>query len=158
MRKRGHRKPQYVFNDPLSIFKRVAVKKRNTMMLRYLSALESIATGSNPTVEELKDLSDVMNICETLAVSMGRMDRKEVCPIISNAASAIADASERYREGKTIRMDGHGLEAMRTLIDIYRQCIERLSEMEMTMATEITNRRLEKYRKRQRLGVTVIQL
>jgi len=158
MRKRGHRKPQFVFNDPLSIFRPVAVKTRNAVMLRYLSALESIATGSNPTMEELKDLSDVVNVCETLAGSMGRMDRKEVGPIINDSVSAIVDAAERYRAGKTIRMDGHGLEAIRTLLDIYRQCLERLSEQEMTMATDITCRRLEQYRKRQRMDATVVQL
>ena len=158
MRKRGHRKQQTVFNDPLAIFRPVPEKTRNAVMLRYLSALESIATGANPTVEELKDLSDVVNVCETLTESMRRMDRKEIGPVMTESVSAIVAAAERHQAGKSIRMDGSGLEAIRTLLDVYGQCLERLSEQEMTMATEITCRRLEQYRRRQRLGATVVQL
>jgi hypothetical protein len=158
MRKRGKRKPRVVFNDPLAIFRPLAKEKRDAVMTRYLSALESVATGSAPTVEELKDLSDVINVCETLVQSMGRMDGKEVGPLVEEGVEAIVEAAGRYRAGKAIRMSGKGLEAVRVLIDIYGQCLERLSEQEMTMATEITCRRLEQIQRQRRPSADVIQL
>lgn len=156
---RGRRSQRrVVFNDPLSIFRTVAEKTRRSVMLRYLSALESIATGSSPSVEDLRDISDVINVCETLVESMGRMDRREVSPLIENAVAAVVGAAERYRSGKAIRMDGIGLESVRTLVDIYGQCLERLSEHEMTMATEMTSRRLEAIQRQRRPGADVVKL
>lgn len=146
------------FNNPLALFAPVPKAKRDAVMTRYLSALESVATGSAPNIEELRDLSDVVNLCETLTASMGRMDSAEVMPLVEDGVEAIVEAAGRYRAGKPIRMTGKGLESTRVLLDIYRQCLERLSEQEMTMATNITVRRLEQIQRQKRPSAEVIQL
>jgi ABC-type phosphate transport system auxiliary subunit len=135
-------RPRPVMTDPLSLLRPASPAQRNAVILRFLTALESMAKGDHPGEAEWRDLSDAINTVETLAVTLNKLQRSEVMPIVNAAIEGMVLASRRFKSGHGMRLDAAGLEALRTVVDIYRQCCEGLTEREMCMAQAITQRRV----------------
>ena len=142
MSRRPRRRSRPVLTDPLSLLRPVAVAERERVMARFRSSLETMARGSSPTEEEWRDLSDVCNTLETLTLIQRKLAIDEVMPSVRSAVDAMVAAAKRYREGKGLRLDGPGLEAMREVLAIYEQCLEGFTEREMALAQQETQRRI----------------
>ena len=126
------------------------------MMIRYLSAVEAMGKGS-AGVEEMRDLADVVNFVETLTVSMKRMEKDEVMPIVQAATSGLVQATESAVSGR-YQLTGWALEAVEVLVDIYRQGLERLSAHEMVMAQNITARRVAELQRQRKPNARLIKV
>ena len=140
MRKRSRYRPKPVISDPLSLLRPADPQRAGQVLLRFLTALDAIAAGQHPGEAEWRDLSDAVNTVETLAIHQRKLDAVEVMPLVRDASSAMVAASERFREGLGMRLDGPGLQAMRAVVDVYRQCLEGLTEREMAQAQAETQR------------------
>lgn len=141
-RKRSTYRPRSVISDPLSLLRPATQQQRGAVMLRFLSALESVARGEHPGEDEWRDLADAVNTIETLTLSMRKLDAAEVMPIVNAAIAAMVGAARRFKAGQGMRLDAPGLQALRDVVDVYRQCLEGLTEREMSMAQAETQRRM----------------
>lgn len=136
------RRPRPVAANPFSIFRKASKAQSDRVMTRFLTALEAIARGEHPGEAEWRDLSDAINTIETLAIVQRKLDREEIMPMVNEAIAAMVGASERFKAGHGMRLDGAGLKAMRTVLDVYHQCLDGLTEHEMAQAQAETERRM----------------
>jgi hypothetical protein len=142
MSARKRYRPRPVMTDPLSLLRPADPARRNAVILRFLTALDDMARGNHPGEAEWRDLSDAVNTVETLTLTLGKLAHAEVMPIVNQAIAGMVGAANRFKAGQGMRLDAAGLEALRTVIDIYRQCCEGLTEREMCMAQAETQRRV----------------
>lgn len=143
MRKRSKYRPRAVLTDPLLLLRPAPKADADAVMLRFLTALETVAGGSHPGEAEWRDLADAINTVETLALTMHRLVPQEVMPTVNAAIAAMVGAANRYRAGGGMRVDGPGLVALRDVVGIYGQCLEELTGREMAMARAETIRRMQ---------------
>ena len=141
-RKRSSHRPRYLLASPWAITTPAPKAKTDRVMLRFLTALDAMARGEHPGEQEWRDLSDAVNTVETLAIVLRKLDSTEVMPLVNAAISAMAGAANRFKAGQGMRLDGAGLQALRDVVDVYRQCLECLSEHDMTKAQAETERRM----------------
>lgn len=142
MRKRSRYRPRMVLTDPLSLLRPASKEQRDSVMLKFLTALHELSNGQDPGVEEWRSLSDCVNSVETLATRLEKLDAAEVMPIVNAAIAGMVAASNRFKAGKGMRLDAAGLDALRDVVDIYGQCLESLTEREMALAQQETQRRV----------------
>jgi hypothetical protein len=141
-RKRKAYRPRPVITDPLSLLRPADPARRGAVLLRFLTALDTLARGEHPGEAEWRDLSDAINTVETLALTLHKLDPHEVMPRVNAAIAALVGAAKRYRAGQGMRLDAPGLQALRAVIDVYGQCLEALTEREMALAQAETQRRV----------------
>jgi hypothetical protein len=144
----GKRKKRYVpravMSDPFAAFQPVDKERRDNQMLKFRTALESVARGSAPDEEDWRLLADAINVLETLIA-------QELLTAKSNeyldaATAAMVEAGEGWRNGRGMRFTGAGLQSLRVVIDLYEQCLEQLTERQMDQARRETERRLRAIR------------
>lgn len=91
---------------------------------RELSALESMAKGT-ATIQDWRDLTDMLNIAETMALSgIG----PEALPVCEQVQDALQDAAQRFEATGRMGMPGLGLQALRDMYeyaDLQRSSISR---------------------------------
>lgn len=107
----------------------VTAEDRTRLMATLRSALDSIAKGSAPTIDDWQTLADAVNCTEAM-IRRGNIDPAEGMPIALAAMRAMTDASRRYKAGQGMRLDGPGLKALQDLLDVYEQTLETFSERE----------------------------
>ena len=142
MRKRSRHKPKLVLTNPLSLLWPASKAQRDSVMLKFLTALHELSNGRHPGEEEWKTLSDAINTVEILATVFEKLDYKEVMPTVNAAIAGMVAASTRFKAGKGMRLDASGLKALRKVVSIYGQCLEALTEREMALAQQETQRRV----------------
>ena len=137
-------------------------------------ALQSITTSPEPSTNDWRLLSDCVNMLETLVTrgpwldrvkkADGTRDKIEVADssgLLDDAVRALADAGRRHlKEGKPIRLDGQGLQAIRYALEDYETCLNTLSARTMIAAHRLTEKRLQEILagKRQPHDIEVIDL
>jgi hypothetical protein len=108
-----------------------------TMMYQGLHAME-IAPA--PTTDDWRVVSDAINLMETLVVEM------KVCEdssgLLMDAITALALAGKRNRAGGTIRMDGAGIQAVRSILSDYAELLNVLPARTMYRCHRLTEKRL----------------
>ena len=142
MRKRSKYRPRSVITDPLSLMRPADPERKRSVMARFDSALLAIACGRHPGVAEWRDLSDAINTVETMALGMGKLVPAEVMPHVTQAIEGMVHASRRFKDGQGMRLDAQGLKALRSVLDIYQQCLDGFTEHEMAQAQAETQRRV----------------
>lgn len=157
MKRRKYR-PKPIMADPLSLLRPAPKAERDRVMLAFLTALEAMARGDHPGEEEWRSLSDCVNSVETLCLTMGKLVAAEVMPLVNNAIAGMVMAANRYKAGQGMRLDGQGLHALRQVIDVYGQCLESLTEREMSEAQRITQRRVNELLRARETNHEVIAL
>lgn len=132
------RKPVLVHRNPLARLQPLPKAVRERFVLRAYTALESLTSGSQANdVEAWRDLADVCNVTETLAVYLRQLDiQATVYTQALNESMKLAQA--RYKAGQSLRLDGRGIEAARAVIAIYEQCLEQLAERRVEEAFQRT--------------------
>ncbi len=117
----------------------ITQEQRALVMARFGSSLLTIENGSHPGEAEWRDLSDVVNLVETLCLRMQQLlVVDEVMPDVRTATSAMVAAAHRWREGKGMRLSGEGLKALRSLLSAYDQCLAGLSAADLMHALRLT--------------------
>jgi hypothetical protein len=81
-----------------------------------------------------------VNMVETLVVEM------KVCQDESNllmdAITALANAGRRSKEGKALRLDGEGIQAVRAIMSDYAELVEVLPARVMIRCHRLTEKRI----------------
>ena len=150
MRKRSAYRPKPVLLNPLAAMQPAPKAQRDAVMLRFTTALQEIASGRHPGEAEWRDLSDAINTVETLALHLRKLEPSEVMPTVN--------AAKRFQAGQGMRVDGPGLEALRDVLAIYEQCMEGLTEREMSQAQAETQRRVNALLRSKKPSAEVIAL
>ena len=132
------RHPVTVHRNPLARLMPVPKPVRDRLTLRAYSALESLTAGAaGNDVEAWRDLADVVNVTETLAVHLRQLDLQAT--VFTQAANdSMKAAQARYKAGMSLRLDGQGIEAARAVLSIYEQCLEQLTERRVEEAMQRT--------------------
>ncbi len=141
-RKRRSYRPRAVLTDPLSLLRPASKAQAADVLLTFHTALGLMVRGENPSPEEWRHLSDVINTVETLTTTLRKLNPAEVMPTVNAAIAGMVGAANRFKAGKGMRLDGPGLEALCDVVAIYEQCLEGLTEREMALAQAETQRRV----------------
>lgn len=157
MKRRKAYRPKPVIN-PLTALSPAPAEKRERVMARFRSSLETIARGSHPGAVEWRDLADACNLVEALTLHMGRLVPDEVLPSVAAAVQSMKEAAHRYSDGGALRLDARGLEALRDVLAIYEQCLEGLTEREIEQARAETERRILAIRRSKKPSSEIVEL
>lgn len=142
-------------------------EKRRYQLDRMKAGLKSIETGDSPSPQDWRMCSDAVNIMETLVthgvwkdcggddVQITDADR-----LIPDAIAGLAMAGKRSLDGKHIRLDGPGINAVRAILEDYETMLNHLSARSIIRAHRLTERRIQEilHGKRQKHDVTVMAL
>ena len=127
MKKQCRRKVWQLLNPLAHVLEGIQVTpndKLDQLMMRELSALEAMAKG-RATLQEWQDLTAVLNVCESMAMSgIG----PEALPHCQTLQSELKAAARRYEKTKRMGMTATGLQAAREVIeyhDLQRRSITR---------------------------------
>lgn len=141
-RKRGRRRPIMVSMDPLAKLAPAPKAERDLVIGRFRSDLEAMARGQDPTVDDWRDLSDVVNLVETLALVQGLLDIDATMPAVRAATAAMVAAAHRFKTTGRFGLDGPGLQALREVVDTYEAAAAGFTRYVMTEATRLTQERI----------------
>lgn len=143
MRKRSNRKPRELVN-PLTFLKPLDADQQRALLLRCYTALNTMTTGQQAGPNDWRDLADVLNIIETMALHTGHLNPVQVLPSCEQVTDSIRAAQSRFRRGLGLRLDGMGLNAMRLLLSIYSEAISVLTAHEVAGIIKETQRQVAK--------------
>lgn len=100
--------------------------------LRVYTALDMMIAGA-ATVEEWNDLSDGLNILESLS-DLGKVEDDKHRHHIERATEGMVEAIEGLRELGRMRMGERGLDALKHVISEYDLAIGRFSQQTLAAA------------------------
>lgn len=150
---------QQTIPAPIMKTMRVPAAEREKITARLQSSLAYIATGKHPGIVEWQDLADVVNIIECLAHPLYLLDKEETLPTVTAATDSMVAAAHRYRETGSMRLDGPGLNALRTLVDWYDASQRHFSLWHMTEAKRLVEAQVRAaLHGKARQGVEVVSL
>ena len=114
---------------------------RTHQLTRMYEGLHSLEKVDDPSTEDWRVVSDAVNMLETLVVEM------KVCEddsgLLMDAVRALAVAGQRHkREGKPIRLDGPGIQAVRAVLASYAELLEVLPARTMYRCHRLTEKRI----------------
>lgn len=127
MRKHTRRKVYTLVNPILYAMQGAAITPKDLLdklRLRELAAIEAFRTG-NATKQEWRDVSDFLNISETLALDGVGPEAMEACQAAQESLQA---AHARYQECESLTLTGRELQTLRDayeFFDLQRQSIAR---------------------------------
>ena len=156
MKKRSKYRPRSVITDPLTLLRPATAEEKRSVMLCFLTALESMRAGDHPGEEEWRSLSDAINCIETLTLGQKKLCAAEVMPIVNDAIAAMVQAARRFKEGQGMRMDARGMEALRDVIAMYETCLDTFTSREMSLAQAETQRRVNELLRKRNPGREVV--
>lgn len=115
-------------------------QRRTFQLSRMYQGLHAMETAATPTADDWRVVSDAVNLMETL-VDMQICE--DTAGLLSDAVAALALAGARHLEtGAPIRLDGRGIQAVRSVLADYATVLETLSERTMTECHRRTERRI----------------
>ena len=101
--------------------------------------LQAIETAPAPNADHWRVCSDAVNMMETL-VEMGVVE--DGSGLLLDAVAGLAVAGQRAMRGESIRLDGPGIRAVRSVLEDYATVIEHLSERTMVRCHRRTEKRI----------------
>ena len=115
-------------------------EKRRHQLTRMHIGLSALEHDAAPTADDWRLMSDCVNLTETL-VNMGHL--QDDTGLLRDAIKGLAVSGARHvDEGLPLRLDGRGLNALRTVLASYTEAIETLPERVMVQAHARTERRI----------------
>ena len=113
---------------------------RQHQLTQMWSSLASIERAHEPTSDDWRICSDAVNLMETL-VEMQVVE--DSSGLLMDAVRALAVAGQRHkREGKPIRLDGPGIQAVRAVLASYAELLEVLPARTMYRCHRQTEKRI----------------
>jgi hypothetical protein len=147
MRKTGARRksqPQTVFRNPLARLNPTSEENATRLARRAYTALDMMTTTKlGGDKDAWRELADIVNITETMAGKCGLLT-KQALAYTEAANVAMRAAQERYKAGKSLRLDGPGIEAVRAVISIYEQSLKLLKERQVEDAFVTTQAEVQR--------------
>ncbi len=132
------------YRNPLARLQPLPRQVRDRFVLRAYSALDAMTKSRlGGDVEAWRDLADVVNVTETMA-TVCKMLSANALTYTQAANEAMKAAQARYKDGKSLRLDGAGIEALRAVIAIYEQCLRYLTETQVEEAFVTTQREVQR--------------
>jgi hypothetical protein len=110
-----------------------------TVMWQGLAAIE---TTPEPTANDWRVVSDAVNLMETLVLEMKLCD--DSSGLLSDAVAALAFAGKRKLAGGQIRLDGPGIQAVRSVLEDYAALLDQLPHRTVVKCHRMTERRMRK--------------
>jgi hypothetical protein len=148
------RQERTFFPNPLARLMPLPQKRRDALVLRAYTALDSLNKGKEADVDAWRDVADVVNVTETLAVHIKKLDT--AVTVYTRAANeAMRVSQDRYKAGQALRLDEDGVNAVRVVIALYEQCLELMTEKQVE---EAFKRTVEEVRKHIAAGGEVVEL
>lgn len=114
-------------------------KQRRHQLTRMWSGLAALETSAEPTKDDWAVCSDAVNLMETL-IEGGRVDDSN--NLLFDAIRALAEAGQRSFAGKSIRLTGAGIQALRAILEDYAMVLESLPARTMIHCHRVTEKRL----------------
>jgi mRNA-degrading endonuclease YafQ of YafQ-DinJ toxin-antitoxin module len=147
MRKSSKRKPAgrpktyNVFNELLaSPTEPLPQEYRTHQLTRMYEGLHALETADNPSTEDWRVVSDAVNMLETLVVEL------QVCEdangLLMDAITALAKAGKRSKAGQSLRLDGEGIVAVRSILRDYAELLDVLPARTMVRCHRLTEKRI----------------
>lgn len=113
---------------------------RTNQLTKMYAGLNNLEQADNPTPDDWRFVSDAVNLVETLVLEM------KVCEdesgLLMDAITALAMAGRRSKEGKTMRLDGAGIVAVRSILRDYSELLDALPARTMVRCHRMTEKRL----------------
>lgn len=123
-------------------------KKLRTAKLNSLyEALRSIEQDADPEISAWNELSTAVKLIDTLINcgpwQLGDLEVRveDSQGLLKDAMQALSIAGLRRLEGKPLRLDGAGIQAVRATLADYATCLENLSERSLLRAIIVTRKR-----------------
>ena len=115
-------------------------KQRLHQLTRMWEGLHSLELDSMPTKDDWSVCSDAVNLMETLIEQKHIVDPNNM---LFDAMTALAEAGQRNLEGKPLRLDGAGIQAIRGVLEDYAMVLESLPARTMIHCHRLTEKRLQ---------------
>jgi len=115
-------------------------KQRRHQLTRMWSGLAGLETSAEPTRDDWSVCSDAVNLMETLIEQKHIVDPNNM---LFDAMTALAEAGQRNLEGKPLRLDGAGIQAIRGVLEDYAMVLESLPARTMIHCHRLTEKRLQ---------------
>ncbi|TSE32967.1 hypothetical protein LCC91_07905 [Tepidimonas taiwanensis] len=122
---------------------------RTHHLTRMWQGLVALETAPQPTTDDWRVCSDAVNMLETLiargpwlACTGDMVDVHDTTGLLNDAIAALAMAGRRSLEGKPIRLDGAGIQAVRAVLESYADALEALSARAMVRCHRLTEQRI----------------
>ena len=113
---------------------------RTHQLTKMYQGLHQLEQGENPQPNDWRLVSDAINLVETLVQEM------KVCEdssgLLMDAITAMASAGRRSKEGKALRLDGAGIQAVRAIMSDYAELLDVLPARAMIRCHRLTERRI----------------
>lgn len=123
-------------------------KKLRTAKLNSLyEALRSIEQDADPEISAWNELSTAVKLTDTLINcgpwQLGDLEVRveDSQGLLKDAMQALSIAGLRRLEGKPLRLDGAGIQAVRATLADYATCLENLSERSLLRAIIVKRKR-----------------
>ena len=131
--------------------------RRRHQLTRMWQGLAALEQGQEPTRDDWRVLTDVMNLLETLVVQGIATDDRG---LVMDGVNALALAARRHVAGGALRLDGPGIAAARAALLDYTDLLALLSERVIVQCHRNTEIRIRKIRsgKRQAHDVEVVEI
>lgn len=145
MKKHGTRKPAQFFHFTLldelqaSSVHPVPEHRLNNHLIKVHEGLMSMERDAVPHVDGWRDMSDAVNILESL-VEMGIVSDDD--GQIVAAKNAMGHAGVRHIETGVMRLTGEGMQILRGLLEDYGTVVQALTERQFIGACRRTERRV----------------
>ena len=142
-RKQPQRHKTYTVLDELmaSPTQPMPLEYRTHQLTRMYEGLHALETADEPSRDDWRVVSDAVNMLETLVVEMKVCD--DDSGLLADAVRALAVAGQRHkREGKPIRLDGPGIQAVRSILANYAELLEVLPARTMYRCHRLTEQRI----------------
>jgi uncharacterized protein YyaL (SSP411 family) len=114
-------------------------KQRRHQLTRMWSGLSALETSDEPTKDDWAVCSDAVNLMETLIEGGRVIDENN---LLFDAIKALAEAGQRSFAGKSIRLNGAGIQAVRAILEDYAMVLESLPARTMIHCHRLTEKRL----------------
>jgi hypothetical protein len=113
--------------------------RRIEQLTRMWAGFDAMATAERPTTDDWRVCSDAVNLMESL-VDLGYVE--DGSKLLDDAVAALARAGQRATEGKALRLDGPGRDAVRAVLLDYGSALELLPARAFIQCHRRTERRI----------------
>jgi hypothetical protein len=114
---------------------------RTHQLTRMYEGLHQLEKAEVPSADDWRVVSDALNLVETLVLEM------KVCEdangLLPDAMQALSKAVERNKAGHSLRLDGQGIVAVRSVLQDYAELIEKLPARTMIRCHRLTEKRVQ---------------
>ena len=119
--------------------------KRQYQLTRMFDAMRNLETAEQPTVMDWERVNDAVMIMEALK-DMSIVEDND--GLLEDAMEALGKAGDRSLNGKALRLDGSGIQALRGLLEDYSTVLEVLPARTMITAHRNAEQKIKKILKR----------